>query len=73
MTQIEMARHGMISNEMHYVARREGLDPEMVRSEVARGRMVIPANIVHLKLGWNRWPSASRRDARSTPTSAIRP
>ncbi len=51
MTQIEMARHAMISDEMHFVARREGLEPEMVRSEVARGRMVIPANINHLKLG----------------------
>src|SRR5437868_8931629 len=33
---------------MHYVARREDLEPELVRSEVARGRMVIPANTVHL-------------------------
>ena len=51
MTQIEMARQGTISSEMEYVARREGLDPEVVRSEVARGRMLIPANTVHLKLG----------------------
>ena len=36
---------------MDYVARREKLDPELVRSEVARGRMIIPANIVHLTLG----------------------
>src|SRR3954451_2673259 len=33
---------------MEYVARREDLDPELVRAEVARGRMVIPANKVHL-------------------------
>jgi phosphomethylpyrimidine synthase len=33
---------------MEFVARREDLDPELVRAEVARGRMVIPANIVHL-------------------------
>ena len=51
MTQIEMARQGTISREMEHVARREGLDPELVRSEVARGRMIIPANTVHLKLG----------------------
>ncbi len=51
MTQIEMARQGIITPEMEYVARRENLDPELVRSEVARGRMVIPANVVHLKLG----------------------
>ena len=36
---------------MEHVARRESLDPELVRSEVARGRMIIPANTVHLSLG----------------------
>ncbi len=51
MTQIEMAREGIVSDEMAHVARREGLDPELVRSEVARGRMIIPANTVHLGLG----------------------
>jgi phosphomethylpyrimidine synthase len=51
MTQIEMARRGTVSDEMAFVARREGLEPEVVRSEVARGRMIIPANKVHLKLG----------------------
>jgi phosphomethylpyrimidine synthase len=51
MTQIEMARHRILSEEMAYVARREGLSAETIRSEVARGRMIIPANTVHLKLG----------------------
>ncbi len=51
MTQIEMARDGIVSDEMAHVARREGLEPELVRSEVARGRMIIPANTVHLELG----------------------
>ena len=51
MTQIEMARQGEITSEMHHVARLESLDPELVRSEVARGRMIIPANTVHLALG----------------------
>ena len=51
MTQIELARQGTISREMEHVARREGLDAKLVRSEVARGRMIIPANTVHLKLG----------------------
>jgi phosphomethylpyrimidine synthase len=32
------------------VARRERLDPETVREEVARGRMIIPANIHHINL-----------------------
>jgi phosphomethylpyrimidine synthase len=48
MTQIEAARQGTATPEMRYVAAREDLDPELVRSEVARGRMVIPANKVHL-------------------------
>jgi phosphomethylpyrimidine synthase len=48
MTQIEQARAGNITQEMEYVAKRESLAPELVRSEVARGRMVIPANKVHL-------------------------
>jgi len=51
MTQIETARQGMISDEMEYVARREELAPDLVRSEVARGRMIIPANTVHLEQG----------------------
>ncbi|MEX2112190.1 MAG: phosphomethylpyrimidine synthase ThiC [Pirellulales bacterium] len=48
MTQIERARAGEITPEMLYVAQRESLEPELIRSEVARGRMVIPANKVHL-------------------------
>jgi phosphomethylpyrimidine synthase len=48
MTQIEMARGGVITPEMEYVAKREDLEPELIRAEVARGRMVIPANKVHL-------------------------
>ncbi len=51
MTQIEMARQGILSEQMAYVARREGLPEETIRSELARGRMIIPANTVHLKLG----------------------
>src|SRR3984957_17564359 len=48
MTQLESARKGIITDEMAFVAKRENLEPELVRSEVARGRMVIPANTVHL-------------------------
>ena len=51
MTQIEQARSGAVTPEMEAVARSEGLDPELVRSEVARGRMVIPANKVHIEKG----------------------
>jgi phosphomethylpyrimidine synthase len=49
MTQLEAARAGTITPEMEFIALREDLSPELIRSEVARGRMVIPANIVHLK------------------------
>jgi phosphomethylpyrimidine synthase len=48
MTQLESARANAITPVMEFVARREDLDAELVRSEVARGRMVIPANTVHL-------------------------
>src|SRR5260370_10255416 len=48
MTQMESARKGLITDEMHFVAKREDLSPELIRDEVARGRMVIPANTVHL-------------------------
>jgi phosphomethylpyrimidine synthase len=49
-TQLHYARRGAITEEMEYVARRENLVPEVVRSEVARGRMIIPANIHHANL-----------------------
>jgi phosphomethylpyrimidine synthase len=48
MTQLEAARKGVITEEMKFVAEREDLDAELIRAEVARGRMVIPANKVHL-------------------------
>ncbi len=44
------ARQGVATGEMQYVAAREGLAPEAVRDEVARGRMIIPANIHHPNL-----------------------
>jgi len=47
-TQIQAARKGQITPEMEFVARREQLEPELVREEMAAGRMVIPANRVHL-------------------------
>jgi phosphomethylpyrimidine synthase len=44
------ARQGIITEEMRYVAERENLPAEMIRAEVARGRMIIPANINHTTL-----------------------
>ncbi|HXG43407.1 MAG TPA: phosphomethylpyrimidine synthase ThiC [Gemmatimonadales bacterium] len=49
-TQLYYARRGEITPEMEFVAIREGMDPEFVRSEVARGRAIIPANINHPEL-----------------------
>lgn len=49
-SQMHYARKGIITEEMEFVARRENLTPEFVRSEVARGRMVIPANVNHTNL-----------------------
>ena len=46
-TQMHYARRGEITPEMEFVALREGLEPEFVRSEVARGRAIIPANVNH--------------------------
>ena len=47
-TQMFHARRGEITDAMRRVGEREGLDPEIVRSEVARGRLIIPANVHHL-------------------------
>ncbi len=49
-TQMHYARKGMVTEEMEYVARREKVSAELIRSEVARGRMIIPANIRHTNL-----------------------
>ena len=49
-TQMHLARNGTVSPEMRRVAEREQLAPELVRDEVARGRMIIPANVHHTAL-----------------------
>jgi phosphomethylpyrimidine synthase len=49
-SQMYFARKGIITEEMGFVALREKLEPELVRSEVARGRMIIPANVNHVNL-----------------------
>jgi phosphomethylpyrimidine synthase len=46
-TQLAYARRGEITPEMEYVAVREGVTPEYVRDEVARGRAIIPVNVNH--------------------------
>ncbi len=49
-TQMRFARAGVVTEEMQHVARREGLPAELIRAEVARGRMIIPANVNHPEL-----------------------
>jgi phosphomethylpyrimidine synthase len=49
-TQMYYARQGVITQEMEYIAKREHVTGELIRSEVARGRMIIPANIHHANL-----------------------
>ena len=46
-TQMHYARRGIITPEMEFIAIRERCSPEFVRSEVAKGRAIIPANINH--------------------------
>ncbi len=49
-TQLSYARAGEITPEMEFVAAREGLPADFVRTEIARGRAIIPSNINHLEL-----------------------
>ncbi|KAJ8553065.1 hypothetical protein K7X08_020458 [Anisodus acutangulus] len=49
-TQMYYAKQGIITEEMAYCAAREQMDPEFVRSEVARGRAIIPSNKKHPEL-----------------------
>src|SRR6516162_8586043 len=49
-SQMHYARRGVTTPEMEHVAKRERVAPELVRTEVARGRMIIPANVNHTNL-----------------------
>jgi phosphomethylpyrimidine synthase len=49
-SQMHYARLGRITEEMEFVAAREKLDAELIRSEIAAGRLIIPANINHPEL-----------------------
>ncbi|MFI5365833.1 MAG: phosphomethylpyrimidine synthase ThiC [Candidatus Binatia bacterium] len=65
MTQLEAARCGIVTNEMRRVAVRENVTPELIRDEVARGRLVIPANHQHLAGSGGRAPTAARGNGAS--------
>lgn len=49
-TQMYYAKKGIITPDMEYVAKVENIEPELVRSEIARGRLIIPANVNHKHL-----------------------
>jgi len=46
-TQMHYARRGIVTSEMEFAALREGVAPELVRSEIARGRAILPNNVNH--------------------------
>jgi len=50
MTQLELAKEGIISSQVKLVAEQEGVDAEFIRQGVAKGTIVIPANINHTNL-----------------------
>jgi len=50
LSQMHYARLGVVTEEMAFIAAREGCEPEFVRQEVAAGRAIIPANVNHLEL-----------------------
>ena len=50
MSQMHFARKGLITEEMAFIAHKEKIAAELVRSEVAKGTMIIPANINHPEL-----------------------
>ena len=51
MTQYQKALAGEITPEMEIVAKKERLSADLIRDEVAKGRLVIPANRIHLEKG----------------------
>jgi len=48
-TQLQAARNGTITEQIKFVGEAEGIDADVVRAELAAGRLVIPANKLHIK------------------------
>ncbi|MCX8072665.1 MAG: phosphomethylpyrimidine synthase ThiC [Candidatus Binatia bacterium] len=71
MTQLEAARKGIVTPEMQRVAIRENVTPEFIRQEVARGRLVIPANKRHLAGSAGMPPSPASDKSWTYPTEAV--
>ncbi len=76
-TQLHYARRGQVTEEMAFVAAREGLDPEVVRQEVASGRAILPANVNHpesepMAIGRNLLVKVNANIGNSSVTSSVR-
>ena len=50
MTQLELARQGILSSQMKYIAQQEGVSEEFIQQYVAEGKIIIPANVNHVNL-----------------------
>lgn len=49
-TQMDAARQGIVTPQMHAVAAEESMDPQALRELIAKGQAVIPANVHHASL-----------------------
>ena len=49
-TQLYYAKQGVITPQIEFVAKIEGLEAEFIRSQIAEGKLIIPANINHANL-----------------------
>jgi len=58
LTQMQAARQGIITEEMRIVAQDEGVDPEWLREQIAKGRVVIPRNKPPKLLSRRHWRGA---------------
>ena len=50
MTQIDLAKQGVISPQVKHIAKREGVSQEVIQQYTAEGKIVIPANVNHANL-----------------------
>lgn len=50
MTQLELARQGILSSQMKYIAQQEDVSEEFIQQYVAEGKIIIPANVNHVNL-----------------------
>ena len=76
-TQMHYAKQGIVTPEMEYIAIREGVEPDFVREEIARGRAIIPSNVNHpetepMIIGRNFQVKINANIGNSAITSSIR-